>query len=86
MLFFNPCALSICALILSVLLVCELPMFSMKIAGFGWKENKVRYFYFLTLILLICLLGKAMVVLIIPLYILFAVVEALLKNFTTTNR
>ena len=86
MLFGNPWAFAICALILSVLLVCELPMFSLKIAGFGWKENKVRYFYFLTLILLICLLGKAMVVLIIPLYILFAVVEALLKNFTTTNR
>ena len=71
--------------ILSVLLVCEVPMFSLKITGFGWKENKVRYCFFGSLIILTLILGKAMVMFVIPLYILFAVAEALLKAAATTK-
>ncbi len=71
--------------ILSVLLVCEVPMFSLKITGFGWKENKVRYCFFCSLIILTLILGKAMVMFVIPLYILFAVAEALLKAAATTK-
>lgn len=69
--------------ILSVLLICEIPMFSLKTTGFGWKENKIRYSYLGSLIVLALLLGKAIVMYIIPLYILFSAVGALSKALAT---
>lgn len=85
-LFGNTWVLAVCAVILSVLLVCELPMFSLKISGFGWKENKIRYGYFMTLLVLAIVFGKAAILFIIPLYILFTVVEALGKGLTSSGR
>lgn len=84
-LFGNIWVLAVCAFILSLLLVSGLPMFSLKVSGFGWAENKVRYSYFFCLILVGCIWGKAVLLFIIPLYILFAAGEALLKSFTTSN-
>lgn len=78
-LFGSATVLGICAVILSILLISELPMFSLKISGFGWKENKIRYLYFACLIVAACIWGKAVFVFIIPLYILFTVIEALGK-------
>lgn len=79
-----------CVVILSVLLICELPMFSLKVVRLGWKDNKIRYSYFLSLILLAVVFGKAFIMFAIPLYILFAVIEALAsasgKNATTPDR
>lgn len=74
-----------CVVILSVLLICELPMFSLKITGFGWKENKIRYCFLGSLIVFGLIFGKAIVMCVIPLYILFVVVEALLKATTTKS-
>ncbi|HBJ76996.1 MAG TPA: CDP-diacylglycerol--serine O-phosphatidyltransferase [Porphyromonadaceae bacterium] len=34
-------------LIFSLLMVCELPMFSLKIKGIDWKENRVLYLFLL---------------------------------------
>ncbi len=84
-LFGHAWVLGICVLILSILLICELPMFSLKISGFGWKENKIQYIFFLVLILSFFLFGVATVIFIIPLYILFAVIGALSKVFTRIN-
>ena len=68
-----------------LLLISELPMFSLKISGFGWRENKIRYCYFICLIISAGIWGKGILIFIIPLYILFSVVEALIK-ITTSNR
>lgn len=81
-LFGNMTVLGFSAVILSVLLISELPMFSLKVTGFGWKENKIRYLYFASLIVLGCVLGKDVIVFIIPVYILFNII----KVFTTSNR
>lgn len=78
-------ALGVSVLILSVLLVSELPMFSLKIAGFGWRKNKIRYLYFICLIVLAVPCKAAVAVFIIPLYVFFAVVEAC-RRLTTPNR
>lgn len=83
-LFGNIYVLGGAALILSVLLVCELPMFSLKITGFGWAQNKIRYGYFICLIILFGFLGKAAILFMIPLYVLFTLLEACVK-FTTSN-
>lgn len=85
-LFGSAWVMGICALVLSVLLVSELPMFSLKIAGFSWKENKVRYSYFICLIVAAILWGAGVISFIIPLYIFFAILEALGKVFTTSGR
>lgn len=81
-LFGNVTVLGFSAVILSVLLISELPMFSLKVTGLGWKENKIRYLYFATLIVLGCVFGKDVIVFIIPVYILFNIIKAL----TTSNR
>lgn len=74
-----------CAVILSVLLVSELPMFSLKISGWGWKENKIRYGYLILLLTGGAFWGKAVILLMIPFYILFAVIGAL-PGFTSSGR
>ena len=83
-LFGNVYTLGVSALILSVLLISELPMFSLKISGFGWRENKNRYLYFIALIVLAVLFKAAVLLFVVPLYVFFAVVSALVK-FTTPN-
>ncbi|MDE6452168.1 MAG: CDP-diacylglycerol--serine O-phosphatidyltransferase [Odoribacter sp.] len=83
--FANIYVLGLSVLILSVLLVSELPMFSLKISGFGWKENRTRYLYFISLIVLAVWMKTAVLVLIIPLYVFFAAGEALIK-LTSPNR
>lgn len=85
-LFGNVYVLGISALILSVLLVSELPMFSLKISGFGWSENKIRYSYLICLVVAVCIWGMGVIGFIIPLYIFFAVLGTLGKMFTTLNR
>ena len=57
----------------------------LKISGFGWRENKIRYCYFICLIISAGIWGKGILIFIIHLYILFSVVEALIK-ITTSNR
>ena len=81
-LFDSVWTLVICVIILSVLLVSELPMFSLKVTGFSWKANKVRYIYFLSLVVLAAIFGKAIIMFAIPLYILFTVIEALMSAFS----
>lgn len=78
-LFGNVWVLALCVVVLSVLLVSELPMFSLKFKGFSWSENKVRYPYFICLAVLMAVAGMAGIVLIIPLYILFSAGAALIS-------
>lgn len=77
--FGNIGVLVACIVILSLLLISELPMFSLKISGFGWQENKIRYLYFLTLMVIALIGGLAVILFIIPLYILFCVINALIN-------
>lgn len=84
-LFANTWVLGICMFVLSVLLISEIPMFSLKISGFGWKGNEVRYLYLASLLILSGILGKAVIPCIIPLYLLFSIAAALTKAFTTSN-
>lgn len=76
-LFNNPIVLALVMLILSILLISELPMFSLKLSGFGFKENKLQYIYFILLLLLFLFFGLFAILLIIPLYIFVSAVKAL---------
>lgn len=62
---------------LSILLVSELPLFSLKFKGFGWKENNIRFiFLFISLLLLIIFQIAAF-----PLIILtYIIISLLVRN------
>jgi CDP-diacylglycerol--serine O-phosphatidyltransferase len=90
-LFFSPVAgmfflsdVFLCSLtvIMSFLMVSEIPLFALKFKNFGWSDNRIRYI-FLTccLILLVCLQVVAIPIIIL-LYILFSVVN----NLTTKTK
>lgn len=61
----------VCVVLLSLALVSELPMFSLKVTGFSWRENRTRYVYLICILIYFLLLGWAAVMAIIPLYLLF---------------
>lgn len=68
-------------IVMSVLLICELPMFSLKIkpGHMSWAENKLRYtFLILTFVIIICsvVIGQAAasLALIILLYIIMSII------------
>ncbi|MDR2914533.1 MAG: CDP-alcohol phosphatidyltransferase family protein [Tannerella sp.] len=67
--------LSIAAVATSLLLVSEIPMFSLKISSFTWKENKLQYILILSAILLITLFGIIGISATILLYILLSVIS-----------
>lgn len=64
----------ILTVVTSLLLVSELPMFSLKIKNLSWKDNKVRYVLIGCAILSIVLLHWTGIALTIVLYILFSLI------------
>ncbi len=57
------------------LLVCNLPMFSLKLSSFGLKENSLRYLLILGALILLAVFGLPALAAIILLYILLSVVD-----------
>ena len=69
----NPYVLIAYIIVMSYLLVAELPLMAFKFKSFGWKENRVKYGFLIASVLLLVLLQFAAVPLIIALYILLSV-------------
>lgn len=59
--------------LLSFLMVSNLPMFSLKFSSFSWKKNQMRYLFLILSVSLITLLKMAAVPLIVLLYLLISV-------------
>jgi CDP-diacylglycerol--serine O-phosphatidyltransferase len=57
------------------LLVCNLPLFSLKLSSFGLKENSMRYLLILCSVLLLALYGLPSLAAIILLYILLSLAD-----------
>ena len=71
----NPYFLIGLTVVMSYLLVAELPLFALKFKNFGWTDNKIRYIFLgLSLVMLIAFEFVA-VPFIIALYILLSVVN-----------
>jgi CDP-diacylglycerol--serine O-phosphatidyltransferase len=66
--------LSVSAIATSYLLVSEMPMFSLKMSSFAWKENKLQYILILSSVVLTVLLGIIGIAATILLYILLSAV------------
>lgn len=76
----HPVFLYGCVLVVSYLLVSEVPMFSLKFKSFGWKGNEVRFTFAAIALVLLFLAKEASFSIVILLYILFSVVQHLAKK------
>lgn len=65
----NPYILLVVALVFSLLLVAEIPMFALKIKSMKWKGNEIRYVFLGLSAVIIVLLHEMALLGIIPLYI-----------------
>ncbi|MDR0941219.1 MAG: hypothetical protein LBM68_03215, partial [Bacteroidales bacterium] len=52
---FSPLLLAFLSIAFSLLLVAEIPMFSLKFKNFSWQSNKLRYIFLLCSLVAICI-------------------------------
>ncbi len=71
---FNAGWLLVLVCVMSGLLVCELPMFSLKFKNLSWADNKTRYIFLLVCIPLLAFLGISSFAAIIAWYLLLSLV------------
>ncbi|MCC6372505.1 MAG: CDP-alcohol phosphatidyltransferase family protein [Bacteroidia bacterium] len=76
----SPLVLVGISVVLSLLLVSEIPLLALKFKNFSWKDNKVRFIFLLLSVILIALLKVVAVPLIIVLYILVSIVNNIFFN------
>lgn len=78
----NPYLLITLTIVMSILLVSEIPIFSFKFKSFDWKGNEIRFVFLLLSLLLLITLHFVGIPLIITLYIVMSVIN----NFITKNK
>ncbi len=76
----NPITLYSLAIIFALLMVSEIPMFAMKVKGYGWKGNEFRYALLILSLPLIVFFQFAGLSLCIILYILLSIIQNLVKR------
>lgn len=80
MMVLNPYVLVIYSLVMSYLLVAELPLFALKFKNFGWKDNQIKFIFIgLSMVLLLAFQFLA-IPMVIGLYILLSIITNLSKR------
>jgi CDP-diacylglycerol--serine O-phosphatidyltransferase len=74
----NPYTIIILSLFMSILLVANLPLFSLKFKNLSWKENKDKFIFLIISLLLIIALNFFA----IPIIIIVYIIESLIINIT----
>jgi CDP-diacylglycerol--serine O-phosphatidyltransferase len=72
-------------LLMSYLLIAELPLFALKFKNFGWKDNKIRFSFLIISILLLIVFQFIAIPFIIFLYIVLSVVHNLMNKTQKTE-
>jgi CDP-diacylglycerol--serine O-phosphatidyltransferase len=72
-------------ILLSYLLISEIPMFSLKIKGFGWKGNEIRWTFLGIAVGLLCGLHEIAFAPIIIVYVLLNLCQLLWTRFVKSN-
>jgi len=72
--------LYVVTVVISFLMIAEIPMFSFKFKNFGWQGNQIRYVFIILSLVLLATLKFAAVSLIIVLYILISIALKLFKK------
>ncbi len=70
----HPLFIALLCLVLAWLLVSSVPMFSIKFKNLSWKDNKIRFVYLFTCVIMYMLLGIIAVPVVMLLYPIFSVV------------
>ncbi len=78
--FINYNVLIIYSIVMSYLLVAELPLFALKFKDFGWKSNQIKYVFLILSILLIILLKFVAVPIIILMYIVLSIIQNMVQK------
>jgi CDP-diacylglycerol--serine O-phosphatidyltransferase len=76
----NPYILSITSVILSFLLVSEIPLFALKFKHFKWKDNEIRFVFLGLCLVMLVALQFVGIPLIIIMYILLSVINNMLSK------
>jgi CDP-diacylglycerol--serine O-phosphatidyltransferase len=71
---FNPFILALLSIVMSLLLVANLPLFALKFKDYSWVRNKIRYIFITCVVILFATMQFTAVPLIIALYILISLV------------
>lgn len=71
----DPVFRTVAVLVMSFLLVSEVPMFALKFKSYGWRGNEVRYSFLAFALVLLVLLGVTAIPYIILAYILYSLVK-----------
>ena len=64
----------------SYLLICELPLFSLKFKNFNWKENQIRFVFLILSLLLLVIFKYTGLALVIILYVVLSAIRQLIKS------
>jgi CDP-diacylglycerol--serine O-phosphatidyltransferase len=72
---FNPYFVISLSIIMSLLLVSEIPLFALKFKTFNWKENQIIYIFLLISLILLLLIKVAAIPLIVILYVILSVIN-----------
>ncbi len=83
--FVSPISLVVLSVVLSYLLVAELPLIALKFKNFGWPDNKMRYVLIISCIVLLTILNFTAIPLIIILYIILSLIENKLNATNGSN-
>jgi CDP-diacylglycerol--serine O-phosphatidyltransferase len=76
----NPYFLVCLTLLMSYLLVAELPLFALKFKNFGWTDNKIRYSFLIISVVLLILFQFVAIPFIIFLYIVMSVINNMMHR------
>ena len=71
----NPIVLLVLTVLLSYLLVAELPLFALKFTSLTWQDNSLRFIFLGLSVVLLALLQFAAIPLVIVLYILLSIIK-----------
>ncbi len=72
--------IEVLALVFSILLISEIPMFSLKFKNFSWADNKIRFIFLGIAIALLIVLRLQALTYIILIYILLSVIDNLINK------
>jgi CDP-diacylglycerol---serine O-phosphatidyltransferase len=81
----NPYLLIGLTVIMSYLLVAELPLFALKFKNFGWPDNKIRYSFLIISVILLILFQFIAIPFIIFLYIFLSIINNLMNKKPKTE-
>ncbi len=83
--FENPLVLTILVISFSILLVAEIPLFSLKFKNFKWSDNKFKFIFLGLSIILFCFLQLLAISFVVLLYIILSLANNLISKKCEAN-